>query len=90
MKLRKKIVDLEHLFFPDDVKALINVIGLWVKSKDWYKKKNIPWKRGWLCRLPQKQYVLKVDKMFNFKNVKHDEKKHIQSCTDCGHTQRVR
>ena len=37
---------------------------------------------------PQKQYVLKVDKLFNFKTVK-DEKKHIQSCTDCRHSQRV-
>jgi hypothetical protein len=34
---------------------------------------KIPFKNG---KLPQKQYSLKVDKMFNFKTVKH-EKKHI-------------
>jgi hypothetical protein len=39
---------LENLFFPQNVKDLINVIGLWVKSQDWYKEKSIPWKRGWL------------------------------------------
>ena len=36
-----------------------------------------------LCKLPQKQYVLKVDKKFNFKNVK-DEKKYIQSAQIAG------
>ena len=40
------------------------------------------------CRLPQKQYVLKVDKSLNFKTVKH-EKESIQSFTNCQHTQRV-
>lgn len=40
------------------------------------------------CRLPQKQYGLKVDKMFNFKTVK-DEKEHIQPCPDCRHFKRV-
>ena len=40
------------------------------------------------CKLPQKQYVLKVDKSLNFKNVKH-EKEQIQSHTDCQHTQGV-
>ncbi|MBY0476216.1 MAG: GIY-YIG nuclease family protein, partial [Chitinophagaceae bacterium] len=25
------------------------------------------------CRLPQKQYVLKVDKSLNFKNVNHEK-----------------
>jgi AAA+ superfamily predicted ATPase len=43
---------LEQLYFPDDVKALIKIISLWVKSKDWYKEKNIPWKRGWLLYGP--------------------------------------
>ena len=33
-------------------------------------------------KLPQKQYSLKVDKLFNFKTVKH-EKKHIYTCPDC-------
>ena len=43
---------LENLFFPKEVKELIGLIELWVKSKDWYKKKNIPWKRGWLLYGP--------------------------------------
>ncbi len=41
-----------------------------------------------VCKLPRKQYVLKVDKMFNFKNV-NDEKKYIQSCSDCRHSQGI-
>lgn len=43
---------LENLFFPTEVKDLIKIISLWVKSKDWYKEKNIPWKRGWLLYGP--------------------------------------
>lgn len=43
---------LENLYFPESVKELINVISLWVKSKDWYKEKNIPWKKGWLLYGP--------------------------------------
>ncbi|WP_114819373.1 AAA family ATPase [Chryseobacterium sp. KLBC 52] len=43
---------LDNLFFPDDVKELISIIGLWVKSKNWYKEKSIPWKRGWLLYGP--------------------------------------
>ncbi|MBK9508560.1 MAG: ATP-binding protein [Cytophagaceae bacterium] len=43
---------LDNLYFPDEVKKLIEVIALWVKSKDWYKEKNIPWKRGWLLYGP--------------------------------------
>jgi len=39
---------LENLYFPKEVKELINIIGLWIKSKEWYTQKNIPWKRGWL------------------------------------------
>lgn len=43
---------LENLFFPQNVKDLIDVIGLWVKSQHWYKEKSIPWKRGWLLYGP--------------------------------------
>lgn len=43
---------LQNLFFPDEVKNLIDIISLWIKSKDWYKEKNIPWKRGWLLYGP--------------------------------------
>ncbi|MDH7913613.1 AAA family ATPase [Winogradskyella sp. SYSU M77433] len=39
---------LDNLFFPDNVKHLINLINVWVRSKEWYKEKHIPWKRGWL------------------------------------------
>ncbi|MEJ8590922.1 AAA family ATPase [Riemerella anatipestifer] len=43
---------LDNLFFPDDVKELIKIISLWVKSENWYKEKSIPWKRGWLLYGP--------------------------------------
>jgi ATPase family associated with various cellular activities (AAA) len=43
---------LGNLFFPIEVKDLIGIISLWVKSKDWYKSKGIPWKRGWLLYGP--------------------------------------
>ena len=43
---------LDNLFFPEEIKKLIHIISLWVKSKDWYKEKNIPWKRGWLLYGP--------------------------------------
>lgn len=43
---------LQNLYFPNEVKDLIKVISLWVKSKEWYKEKNIPWKRGWLLYGP--------------------------------------
>lgn len=43
---------LGNLFFPKEIKDLISVISLWVKSKDWYREKNIPWKRGWLLYGP--------------------------------------
>jgi hypothetical protein len=37
-----------YLAFPQNVKAEINEIGRWLKSKEWYNEKKIPWKRGWL------------------------------------------
>ncbi|MEL1254604.1 AAA family ATPase [Flavobacterium sp. DGU38] len=43
---------LDNLFFPKEIKELISIISLWVKSRDWYKEKNIPWKRGWLLYGP--------------------------------------
>lgn len=43
---------LDNLFFPDQIKNLIKVIELWVKSEYWFKEKNIPWKRGWLLYGP--------------------------------------
>jgi hypothetical protein len=41
-----------------------------------------------VCKLPQKQYVLKVDKNCNFKNV-NNEKEHVQPRTDRGHPKGV-
>ena len=43
---------ISNLYFPDDIKKLIRSIELWVKSEQWYKEKNIPWKRGWLLYGP--------------------------------------
>lgn len=47
-ELKSKGNALENLFFPKEVKDLINIISLWVKSENWYNQKHIPWKRGWL------------------------------------------
>ncbi|GAA6530190.1 hypothetical protein LPYR103PRE_21630 [Segatella asaccharophila] len=52
---REKVTNghaLDNLFFPDNVRNLIKSIELWVKSENWYKSKNIPWKRGWLLYGP--------------------------------------
>jgi len=46
------------------------------------------WNKTSMCRLPQKQYVLKVDKMINFKNVNY-EKEPIQPQPNCSHPQGV-
>lgn len=39
---------LESLVFPTHITRLISEIRLWRASRDWYHKRNIPWKRGWL------------------------------------------
>src|SRR5262245_2408527 len=39
---------LGSLIFPERVKSLIQEIELWRGSRDWYRLKGIPWKRGWL------------------------------------------
>jgi len=38
----------ETLAFPDVIWLAIRDIQRWHKSEEWYKKKGIPWKRGWL------------------------------------------
>jgi hypothetical protein len=43
---------IDNLIFPQRVKELINEIELWRKSKDWYREKAIPWKRGWMLYGP--------------------------------------
>ena len=39
---------LDRLFFPDEVRTLIEEVKTWRKSHDWYRSRGIPWKRGWL------------------------------------------
>jgi hypothetical protein len=39
---------LGNLIFPERIKNLIGEIELWRNSRDWYRAKGIPWKRGWL------------------------------------------
>lgn len=43
---------LDNLIFPQRVKDLIKEIELWRKSRDWYREKAIPWKRGWMLYGP--------------------------------------
>jgi hypothetical protein len=43
---------LDQLIFPPRVKALIREIELWRKSKQWYRDRGLPWKRGWLLYGP--------------------------------------
>lgn len=43
---------IDNLIFPQRVKDLIHEIELWRKSKDWYREKAIPWKRGWMLYGP--------------------------------------
>ena len=43
---------LDNLIFPQRVKDLIKEIELWRKSRDWYRDKGIPWKRGWMLYGP--------------------------------------
>jgi hypothetical protein len=43
---------LENLIFPERVKALIREIELWRSSRDWYRDRGIPWKRGWMLYGP--------------------------------------
>ncbi len=39
---------LDNLIFPRRVKDLIGEIRLWRQHRDWYTRRAIPWKRGWL------------------------------------------
>ena len=48
LEMKSKGNALKNLYFPKEVEDLIDIVGLWVKSKDWYKEKKIPWKKGWL------------------------------------------
>lgn len=43
---------LDNLIFPKRVRDLIEEVKLWRKNRDWYQKRSIPWKRGWLLYGP--------------------------------------
>jgi hypothetical protein len=42
----------DRLVFPSAVVDLIREVELWRDSRDWYRAKGIPWKRGWLLYGP--------------------------------------
>jgi hypothetical protein len=37
----------DQLYFPKQVKELIQEVWAWHGLKEWYERRNIPWKRGW-------------------------------------------
>ena len=37
-----------YLAFPDEILANVRDMERWIKSKDWYRIRGIPWTRGWL------------------------------------------
>jgi hypothetical protein len=39
---------LDFLVFPEHVRKQIREIEQWQGSKDWYRRRGLPWKRGWL------------------------------------------
>jgi hypothetical protein len=43
---------LDNLIFPQRVKDLIREIERWRNSRNWYRERAIPWKRGWLLYGP--------------------------------------
>jgi len=43
---------LDNLIFPQRVKDLIQEIERWRNSRNWYRDRAIPWKRGWLLYGP--------------------------------------
>lgn len=42
------VTSVEDLSLDDDVLDAIKEVREWLKLKDWYKEKGIPWRRGWL------------------------------------------
>ena len=39
---------IQTLAFPEEIDGFLQEIERWKNSKEWYYKKSIPWKRGWL------------------------------------------
>lgn len=48
----KKQSALDLLIFPEHVLKPIEEIRRWRQSREWYRGRNIPWKRGWLLYGP--------------------------------------
>lgn len=39
---------LQYLAFPNHINEIIKELRHWLDSEQWYRKKHIPWRRGWL------------------------------------------
>jgi hypothetical protein len=42
----------DKLFFPSPIRALIREVEMWRRLRDWYRERDIPWKRGWVLYGP--------------------------------------
>jgi hypothetical protein len=42
----------DKLYFPEHVRRLIREVEMWRNLRDWYLKRDIPWKRGWVLYGP--------------------------------------
>ena len=51
-KVSENKTAISNLIFPKRIMDLIEEIKLWRTSKQWYKDRCIPWKRGWLLYGP--------------------------------------
>lgn len=40
--------NLSRIYFPDNVRDLIEEMGFWLTTREWHHAKKLPWKRGWL------------------------------------------
>lgn len=49
---RRSGSELDALVFPDETHAAVAEIKRWHRSKDWYEKLDLAWKRGWLLYGP--------------------------------------
>lgn len=41
-----------NLYFPSEITKYIDQAEQWIQMGDWYMKRNIPWRRGWLLHGP--------------------------------------
>jgi len=42
------VPSIDDLCYDDDVINAVSEAKQWIASKEWYREKNIPWRRGWL------------------------------------------